>query len=91
MVERTIRSRQNYAFAVCRNGARLERTRFETVGEAGEEAERQSARNPGRRYIVLKEIARVITQPDPAAKPPHAAGGAGRQRPPSPGSKGRGR
>lgn len=80
----TIKSREAYPYAVVRAGGKLPRFRYQEVGEAGEEAERQSKQRPGATFIVMKEIARVSTKnTDPAAIPP-AAGGAGRHHTPKP-------
>lgn len=85
-----ITHRDQFAFmAWRRNPERDPRFRLQTEGEAMEEAQRLARQRPGSTYIVMREIARVtVSNSNPAAQTP-AAGGAGRQCPSSPGSKGR--
>ncbi|QGP80027.1 hypothetical protein [Sphingobium sp. CAP-1] len=87
MSEAKIKARQDYPYVVARAGGKLPRFRFQDVGEAGEDAERQSQQRPGATFIVMKEIARVST-PIPAANPPRRSAEPGDHAPRSPGSKG---
>jgi len=84
----TITHRDSFAFmAWRRNPERDPRFRLQTEAEAMEEAQRLATLRPGSTYIVMREIARVtVSNSNPVAVPPAAAGGAGRQCPSSPGS-----
>ncbi|MFY9350512.1 MAG: hypothetical protein WBL20_19235 [Sphingobium sp.] len=62
MSDITVKPRESYHFAVVR-ARNLPRQRFQDVGEAGVEAERQSRERPGATFIVMKEIARVNCNP----------------------------
>lgn len=86
----TVTHRDSFAFmAWRRNPERDPRFRLQTEVEAMAEAERLAKQRPGSTYIVMREIARItVNNSDPATVPP-VVGGAGRQCPPSPGSKGR--
>ena len=88
----TITHRAQFAFmAWRRNPERDPRFRLQTEGEAMEQAERLAKQRPGSTYIVMREIARVTFNSDPAAVP-QAVGGAGRRlSPQSPGSNERSR
>lgn len=83
------RDRISYAFAVWRKSNRpMPTMRLETQAEAEAEAEQKARANPGKTFIVFREIKRFRFLPPAATAPKRGADEPGDHAPRSPGSKG---